>query len=29
MRPTKFLTSAEAAELNRRLKRAGYRSTAD
>ena len=29
MRLTKFLTRAEAAELNRRLKRAGYKSTAE
>ena len=29
MRPHKFLTRAEAGELNRRLKRAGYRSTAE
>lgn len=29
MRLTKFLTRDEAAELNRRLKRAGYRSTAE
>jgi len=29
MRLSKFLTRAESAELNRRLKRAGYRSTAE